>query len=409
MAVRSPLYYTDSGNFQEFSVAELNDIYSAVKRQFLASPSVTLSVVNSGGSLGNISETQVIASAARSNNTAFSSNDATLGNISTGTVQYSRITQTLNPPVGGFNVNGFKTGAFGSNSPIYMNDSGNFQPMNDSDFLDTFIKPAIQSFSSAAADPLYQIAQNAATPAGYSRVSNTPVYTDNNADITAYGAGNLPETRTQSTVINNYYLVRKAQSGVTNQRTDVTYQEVGTITGTGFKVNVSKVGTTYQLSINDPGQNYSPADTFKILGTELGGSTPKNDITFLALTVDSAGASQPFGVTQLIVSGTPIAQEYPIPVTHTNDGDFKVMPKSTFDNMIQNGAQEVATNTTGYSLSYAWNTGQQVGTAMVDTRLLSPTQTRRNYQTGDTYYSQRVPAGGSQTQVNTHYLGVTIT
>lgn len=406
MAVRSPLYYTDSGNFQEFSVAELNDIYSAVKRQFLASPSVTLTVVNSGGSLGNISETQVIASAARSNNTAFSNNDATLGNISTGTVQYSRITQTLNPPAGGFNVNGFKTGAFGSNPPIYMNDSGNFQPMNDSDFLDTFVKPAIQSFSSAAADPLYQIAQNAATPAGYSRVSNTPVYTDNNADITAYGAGALPEATTQSTVINNYYLVQKAQSGVTNQRTDVTYQAIST-SGTGLKVNVSKIGTTYQLSINDGGQNYTPADTFKILGTELGGRTPRNDINFLVNTIDSAGAN--FAALTLITSGTPIAQEYPIPVTHTNNGDFKVMPKSTFDNMIQNGAQEVATNTTGYSLSYAWNTGQQVGTAMVDTRLLSPTQTRRNYQTGDTYYSQRVPTGGSQTQVNTHYLGVTIT
>lgn len=404
MAVRSPLYYTDSGNFQEFSVAELNDIYSAVKRQFLSSPSVTLSVVSSGGSLGNISETQVIASPARSNNSAFSSNSATLGNISTGTVQYSRINQTLNPPAGGFNVNGFKTGAFGSNPPIYMNDSGNFEPFTDSDFLDTFVKPAIQSFSSAAADPLYQIAQNAATPAGYSRVSNTPVYTDNNADITAYGAGALPEARTQSTVINNYYLVQKAQTGVTNQRTDVTYEEVGTITGTGFKVNVSKFGTTYQLSINNPGQNYSQTDTFRILGTELGGRTPRNDITFEALTVDGVG-----GITQLIVSGSPIAQEYPIPVTHTNDGDFKVIPKSTFDNMIQTGAQEVATNTTGYSLSYAWNTGQQVGTAMVDTRLLSPTQTRRNYQTGDTYYSQRVPTGGSQTQVNTHYLGVTIT
>jgi len=406
MAVRSPLYYTDSGNFQEFSVAELNDIYSAVKRQFLASPSVTLTVVNSGGSLGNISETQVIASPARVNNSAFGNNTATLGNISTGTVQYSRITQTLNPPASGFNVNGFKTGAFGTNPPIYMNDSGNFQPMNDSDFLDTFIKPAIQSFASAASDPLYQIALNAATPAGYNRVSNTPVYTDNNADISAYGTGALPEARTQSTVINNYYLVQKAQSGVTNQRTDVTYQAIST-SGTGLKVNVSKIGTTYQLSINDGGQNYTPADTFKILGTELGGRTPKNDINFLVNTIDSAGAN--FAALTLITSGTPIAQEYPVPVTHTNSGDFKVMPKSTFDNMIQNGAQEVATNTTGYSMSYAWNTGQQVGTAMIDTRLLNPTQVRRDYQTGDNYYSQRVPTGGTQTQVNSHYLGVTIT
>jgi len=406
MTVRSPLYYTDSGNFQEFSVAELNDIYAAVKRQFLASPSVTLTVVNSGGNLGNISETQVIASPVRNNNRNFGNNTATLGNISTGTVQYSRINQTLNPPASGFNVSGFKTGAFGTNPPIYMNDSGNFEPFTDSDFLDTFVKPAVQSFSSASADPLYQIAQNNATPAGYSRVSNTPVYVDNNANISAYGSGALPEARTQGTVINSYYLVRKAQSGVTNQRTDVTYQAIST-SGTGLKVNVSKVGTAYQLSINDGGQNYAPADTFKILGTELGGRTPKNDINFLVNTIDSAGAN--FAAKTLITSGTPIAQEYPIPVTHTNSGDLKVMPKTTFDSMIQNGAQEVATNTTGYRVSYDWNTGQQVGTAMLDTRLLNPTQTRRNYQSGDNYYSQRVPTGGTQTQVNSHYLGVTIT
>lgn len=408
MTLRSPLYYTDSGNFQEFSVNELNDIYSAVKRQFLASPSVTLTVVSSGGNLGNLSETQVIASPARSNNRAFGNNTSTLGNISTNTVNYSRVNQTLSPPASSFNVSSYKTGAFGTNPPIYMNDSGNFEPFTDSDFIDTFIKPAIQSFNSAASDPLYQIALNAATPAGYSRVSNTPIYTDNNANIAAYAGGALPEARTQSTVINNYYLVRKATSGVSNQRADVTYQEIS-VSGTGLKVNVNKVGTTYQLSINDGGQNYAPADSFKILGTELGGDTPRNDINFLVNGVDSIGAPQPFGVTALITSGTPVAKEYHVPMTHTQAGDFKVMPKGTFDGMIRNGAQDVATTTTGYTLNYAWNSGTQVGTAMIDTRLLNPTQSRRNYQTGDTYYSQRVPTGGTQTQVNTHYLGVTIT
>jgi len=409
MTVRSPLYYTDSGNFQEYSLVELNDIYAAVKRQFLASPSVVLNVVASGGNLGNISETQVIASPARSNNRSFGNNTGTLGNISTGTVQYSRINQVLTPPAQSFNVQSFKTGAFGTNPPIYMNDSGNFEPFNDSDFIDTFVKPAVNSFASAASDPLYQIA-GAVTPTGYSRVSNTPIYVDNNANISAYGSGALPEARTQGTVINNYYLVRKSSGGVNNIRSDVTYQIVNLQgVGTGLKVDVSKIGTTYNLIINDGGQNYQAADSFKILGTELGGSTPDNDINFLVNGVDSANAPQPFAVTALITSGTPVAKEYHVPVTHTNSGDFKVMPKSTFDNMIQLAAKDVSTSTPGYTITYDFNTGQQVGTAMIDTRLLNPTQTRRNYQTGDTYYSQRVPTGGTQTQVNSHYLGVTIT
>ena len=402
MAVRDPLYYTDSGNFQEFSIADLNDIYSAVKRQFLASPSVTLTVVNSGGNLGNISETQVIASNAPSNNRSFGNNDATLGNVSTTTVQYSRINQTINPPASGFNVSGFKTGAFGSNPPIYMNDSGNFEPMTDSDFLDTFVVPAIQSFSNAAADPLYQVA-GTTTPAGYSRVSNTPIYVDNNADIAAYSSTVLP-LGTLSTVINNYYLVSKQPGGVQNQRVDVPYQVISS-SGSDLEVNVDKIGTVYAISVNTNGEGsgYNIGDQFKILGTTLGGKTPLNDLTF-EVSSENSGA-----VTGLTIVGTPVAQEYPVPITHTQNGDFKVMPKSTFDNMIQNAAQEVASNTTGYRLSYSFNSGQQVGTAMIDTRLKNPTQSRTNYQTGDTYYSQRVPTGGSQTQVKTHFLGVTVT
>jgi phage terminase large subunit-like protein len=81
MAVRSPLYYTDSGNLKEMSLLELNDIYAQGKKAFLANPAVELTVVGSGGNLGNLSETHVIASAVRNNNRRFSNNDGSLGNI----------------------------------------------------------------------------------------------------------------------------------------------------------------------------------------------------------------------------------------------------------------------------------------------------------------------------------------
>ena len=46
---------------------ELNDIYAAAKKSFLANPAVQLTVQGSGGNLGNLSETHVIASAVTNN------------------------------------------------------------------------------------------------------------------------------------------------------------------------------------------------------------------------------------------------------------------------------------------------------------------------------------------------------
>jgi len=78
MAVRSPLYYTDSGNLKEFNIIELNDIYAAAKKSFLANPAVQLTVQGSGGNLGNLSETHVIASAVTNNSRRFSNNNGSL-------------------------------------------------------------------------------------------------------------------------------------------------------------------------------------------------------------------------------------------------------------------------------------------------------------------------------------------
>ena len=72
-----------------------------------------------------------------------------------------------------------------------------------------------------------------------------------------------------------------------------------------------------------------------------------------------------------------------------------------------------ATTQRGQQIEFKWNKGSQVGTTIIDTRLTNPTETRRNQappqSTGsDNYRSQRVPTGGNQQTVATHYLGVRI-
>ena len=65
---------------------------------------------------------------------------------------------------------------------------------------------------------------------------------------------------------------------------------VVTSAGTGAKFTVSNLGTTFKVVINDGGTGvgsggYGELDTLKILGTQVGGTTPTNDISITVTTV----------------------------------------------------------------------------------------------------------------------------
>lgn len=441
MAVRSPLYYTDSGNLKEFNIIELNDIYAAAKKSFLANPAVQLTVQGSGGNLGNLSETHVIASAVTNNVRRFSNNDGSLGNISTTTVNYSRIEQTVTNPTAGQGSNPFDLtflkNQLGTNWPVYHRfsnpsggqkaggdnqDSSEFIPFTSQDFLDTFAKPVLQQIAGqnmSTFEPLYII--HDATTIGnprYSLVSGTPVYTDNTANISAFNSGGLPEPQTQNVVVNNYYLYklntnRSGQQFVfdgTGQASPTGYRDSAynrAVIGTGFKMGVEKIpGSSYAVSVNTAGTGYLVSDNFIITGEKLGGSSPVNDVHVFVDAIDSFG-----GVTNLLPHATNngIGNQYRQPVTHTQNGDLQVMTKTNFETMINYAMKALAFNTQGFKVRFQYNSGTQCGSSMLDTRLTGATQIRRDVQQADNYRSQRVPTGGTATHVKTHYLGVKIT
>jgi hypothetical protein len=441
MAVRSPLYYTDSGNLKEFNLVELNDIYAAAKKSFLQSPAVQLTVQGSGGNLGNLSETHVIASAVTNNSRRFSNNNGSLGNISTTTVNYSRIEQTVTNPTPGQGANPFDLtflkNQLGSNWPVYhrfsnpggghraggdSQDSSEFIPFTDQDFLDTFAKPVLQQVAGqnmTTFEPLY-IIHDALTIGNprYSIVSNTPVYTDNTANIAAFNAGNLPEARTQNVVVNNYYLYKlntnrlgqqfvfdsSGQASPTGYR-DSAYNR--TVAGTGFKLNVEKIaGSQYATSVNTAGSGYVVSDNFIVTGEKLGGKSPQNDCAVYVDAIDSFG-----GVTSLLANPTKmgIGNQYRQPLTHTANGDLQTMTKTNFETLVNYAMKALAFNTQGFQVRFQYNSGTQCGSSMLDTRLTGASQVRRDQQLQDNYRSQRVPTGGTATHVKTHYLGVKIT
>jgi len=203
MAVRTPLK-NDSGNVKEMSSAEVNQIVDQIVYQYSLNPSVALSVVGSGGSLGTISDTRLQAGAASTSTTAFPS-EATTAEPSTVTVNYSKIdssTASVTP-----------TTDTGKTWPVYYNASGHIQSMSLQDVKDTFLHPAIDLLTAATTTTqqagTYFISTTSSV-AGATEVSGsaTPIFLDTRADTTLYTAGGIGETLDQPTTITSFYLQR---------------------------------------------------------------------------------------------------------------------------------------------------------------------------------------------------------
>jgi len=201
MAVRQPLYY-NSGNLQEMSTSMVAEIVDQIVYQYSLNPSVSLSVVSSGGSLGNISDTRLQAGASTTDATNFDTAGET-PDVSTVTVNYAKITQST--------ASITPTTDTGKTWPVYYTSAGAVRAMTLQDVKDTFLHPAIDLLTSGSTTTqqagTYTISSSTSL-AGATNVSATAVFTDTRADTSAYTAGGIGETQDQPTTITNFYLHR---------------------------------------------------------------------------------------------------------------------------------------------------------------------------------------------------------
>ena len=199
MAVRRPLILDGAYNLIEMTDAQMNAVKNRVRYLYGENPSVILSRQNSGGNLGAISDTRKQAGASTTDVTNFDT-AAETPNISTVTVEYSCVHQGLASvayPADTDNV------AF----PIYQ-DSGNIKAMTRADLEDTFIRPAFDTITGSVGQPgTYRIHTNSSL-SGYTAISNTAIFNDTRANVGAYSAAGIPETRDQPTTIQGYYLLK---------------------------------------------------------------------------------------------------------------------------------------------------------------------------------------------------------
>jgi hypothetical protein len=294
MTARTPLYY-DSGNSNTFftaisgmTSAQIDSHRNLAAYYYSTNPQTTLSVVSSGGNLGNMTDRRYQAGAATSQTAAqggFAS-AANTPDISAIDVTTARINQ--NTAAGGVAANPSYTDeliAF----PVYYTTNG-IRAMSRTDFYDTFIYPAITNIVStstgndAAGSYFISLSQ---TVSGASLVSTTPVFTDRRANAAAYTSGGIPETQDQFTTIANYYLHYKTaskpsytlpmyitSSGDLRQYTTTTWESMIENHIAYATENIS--GQRIRYSINGTGSNKGSgmADTY-LSGSSASGYTQR--------------------------------------------------------------------------------------------------------------------------------------
>ena len=201
MAVRKPIYIDGSNNLIEMTTAEVLEWTEQVCFLYGSSPSVTLSVVGSSGSLASLDDTRLAAGATSQSSTAFP-NEATTAEPSTVTVTYDKVTKT--------NASVSPTVDTGTTWPVYINGDNDLQAMNLTDVKDTFLHPAIDLLvsgtESATTAGTYTVTTTTTPASNYTNVSGTAIFADTRADTSLYSAAGIPETLDQPTTITSYFL-----------------------------------------------------------------------------------------------------------------------------------------------------------------------------------------------------------
>lgn len=129
-------------------------------------------------------------------------------------------------------------------------------------------------------------------------------------------------------------------------------------TGVGASVSIGTIGTAYTVTLVSSGTGYTTSDTVKVLGTNLGGSSPANDAT-ITVTAQIGGNIQ-----SVSISGTAVTGGNAQPAYSTNYGaswttgsGISTLPwKSVTYGLgkfvaVASGSRNVATSTDGIT----WN------------------------------------------------------
>jgi hypothetical protein len=197
-----PLFYRGSDDLQIMSATDISNISAQVIAHYAANPSVVLTEVSSGGSLGNINDTRLQSGIARQSTTSVGGEGDTAEptTVTTGFARINQTVTTVSQPTDPL--------------PLYRRSDGQVQSFTPTDFLDTFIRPAITTLvleaNSTSQGGTFRI-HTATSLSGHTLVSSTPVFIDTIADVSSFLSANIAGAGTVQdfpSTVSNYYLMR---------------------------------------------------------------------------------------------------------------------------------------------------------------------------------------------------------
>jgi len=198
MAVRTPLFFNDDQNLQELTSAEISQIKLRMYNLYINNPSVSLSYVSSGGTLGTISDTRLIAGNSATSISAFPE-EITTEEPTVFNVNFSRINQTIDTVSQPSNTDNIEY-------PLYYTIDGNLQSMTLQDMYDTFAFDVINELNIGGV--IYTISTETSIT-DYTLVDATPVFTNTSTNTSLYSAGGITETLDQPETLENFYLHKR--------------------------------------------------------------------------------------------------------------------------------------------------------------------------------------------------------
>ena len=282
MAIRNPLYVS-GGNLIAMSTGDIEQYRQKAIFLYSQAPSAVLTVVSGSGALiSAIDDTRTKAGAASQSASAFVYADST-AEPATVTVSYDKVNLAYTS-TGAIN----ETADTGTSFPVYYdNDTNAIRSMNLTDFLDTFIYPAIINLSSstesAATAGTYTVTTSATAASNYTQVSSTAIFADTRANTGAYSAAGIPETLDQPSTITSYFLHRRDGTDNTpariplfvnsgNNLQEFSASDINTLVGDWLRFTAAHDTSGYKISYNIGASGNGAVRGSAMTDTKLDGS-----------------------------------------------------------------------------------------------------------------------------------------
>lgn len=212
MTLRLPLLTQDKESIREWNDSQRDLVHQRIAYCYANNPSVSLSIVSSGGNISpSMTDTRYQAGSYITRVDRFATEAETSEpSIVTGTT-YDKVSQTRTDP----DIDWGETTYPGhwKAKPVYYEGYANgkyaIREMSFQDVLDTFIDPVVANIVSGTTDAKAGGSYHISTASSQTNCTNLgTVFVDTKANVGAYSASQIPETRDQPTTVATFRLFR---------------------------------------------------------------------------------------------------------------------------------------------------------------------------------------------------------